>query len=382
MAGGNHNQQPGPRRNPAKRAPLPRPRLPGSTERESPAQPPFSRRANQPASGNEQRGEHKPRRKKEPATIEELIAVLVRHAIKRDDGLNISQFDSKFAPRLRAIVPENLRAMEADIIRQYLVDVAHAIYVAIVVGQFANRPVLCGVRAAELAADLLERVLTQIQGRKDQRTTAIRAANMLVGLTLNAVRLLESTSLGSQPLFGFTDRYERAVITTFGLKTQSEATGTAPWVGQPGNPLDKRIAGAINTMSNVFGDYIGKHGETMDDAEYDEVLIEFDGFMERFSPYIEGGSSGANEKRRELATRDSDTETAPVEPLNIDELRTRPAGVEIKLNDGRTLFVSSNDARRIGEAADGEVDDTARRAREDLERRQSETAETKPTRDT
>ncbi|MBZ0136222.1 MAG: hypothetical protein K8I27_07610 [Planctomycetes bacterium] len=319
----------------------------------------------------------RPKTKKEPATIEELIPVLVRHAVKRDEGLQISEFDAKFIPRIRAFVPESLQRMEKEIINEYLVDIAHALYVSIVVGQFATRPVLCGVRAAELATDVIERVMQDIDGQEDKRITRIRAANLLVGLTLNAVRLLESASLGSQDIKSFTDKYERAVITTYGLKTQAEATGAAPWVGDKSSPLDKRIGRAINTMSNVFGDYIGEHGTTMDDAQYDEVMGEFDNFMERFAPYIEGGRSGAEERRRKLArggTAHQKT-AAKVEPLDIREVRTRPAGVEIVLTDARILFVSAADAKRIGAAAEGEIDDTAKRERQALEKRRQETGE-------
>lgn len=419
MADQQNNQ--GSKRNAPKRAPLPKPKLPGSNQSGMPglggtrarpgpakpptrkAQPPANKRPSGPAqapnrpTGNTRQGAApgqkarrpstgsgqavrpepapKPKARKEPATIEELIPVLIRHAVKRDDGLNISLFDEKFMPRLKRLVPEALKRMESEVINEYLVDIAHALYVAIVVGQFNNRPVLAGVRAAELAADLVERVLNSIQGREDKRMTVIRCANLLVGLTLNSVRLLESTSLGSQSISGFTDKYERSVITTYGLKTQAEASGQAPWVGQSSSPLDKRIGRAINTMSNVFGDYIGEHGETMGDAEYDEVLGEFDGFMERFSPYIEGGRTSAEERRKKLARDGGGTSTPgtkKVEPLDIDELRTRPAGVEIVLADGRVLFASTDDARRIGEAADAEVDDTARRHRAEIEKRQQE----------
>ncbi|MCB9895874.1 MAG: hypothetical protein H6839_15615 [Planctomycetes bacterium] len=324
-----------------------------------------------------------PKAKKEPTTIEEMIPVLIRHAVKRDDGLQIAQFDEKFMPRIRGFVPESLQRMEKEIIDEYLLDIGHAIYVAIVVGQFSTRPVLCGVRAAELASDLIERVLQNVQGNDDKRITQIRAANLLVGLTLNAVRLLESTSLGSQSIGGFTDKYERSVITTYGLKTQAEATGNAPWVGDKGSPLDKRIGRAINTMSNVFGDYIGEHGQTMDDAQYDEVMTEFDGFMDRFAPYIEGGRSSADEKRKKLARGGTSYQKgeAKVEPLEIKELRTRPAGVEIVLTDKRILFVSTTDARKIGKAAEGEVEDTAKRERAELEKRAQESGEFDPAAD-
>ncbi|MCA8914130.1 MAG: hypothetical protein KDB90_01860 [Planctomycetes bacterium] len=318
-----------------------------------------------------------PKAKKEPTSIEELIPVLLRHAVKRDDGLQIAQFDDKFMPRIRAFVPESLQRMEKEVVNEYLIDIGHAIYVAIVVGQFSTRPVLCGVRAAELASDLIERVLQDVQGVDEKRITQIRASNLLVGLTLNAVRLLESTSLGSQSIGGFTDKYERSVITTYGLKTQAEATGNAPWVGDKGSPLDKRIGRAINTMSNVFGDYIGEHGTTMDDAQYDEVMTEFDGFMDRFAPYIEGGRTTADERRKKLARGGTSYQKgeAKVEPLEIAELRTRPAGVEIVLTDKRIMFVSTSDARRIGKAAEGEVDDTAKRERAVLEKRARETGE-------
>lgn len=407
----NHDSGSGSRRGPVRRSPLPKPKLPGVSTggRGNQAQPQSGNRPKAPSNptrrpvsssstprrptgqrrtpgqslrrsstgaGNAMRPDTsaRSRTKKEPATIEELIPVLIRHAVKRENGLNISLFDDKFMPRLRNLVPDALKRMEDEVINEYLVDVSHALYVAIVVGQFNSKPVLCGVRAAELAADLVERVLTAIQSREDKRTTSIRCANLLVGLTLNSVRLLESTSLGSQDIVGFTDRYERAVITTYGLKTQAEASGQAPWVGQKDSPLDKRIGRAINTMSNVFGEYIGRHGETLGDGQYEEVLAEFDEFMDRFSPYIEGGRSGAEQRRKKLEREGGTTspQSARVEPLDIDDIRTRPAGVEIVLIDGRVLFASTDDARRIGEAADGEVDDTAKRERAMLEQRQKD----------
>lgn len=313
-----------------------------------------------------------PPAKKQPTTIEELIPFIIRFALKRDDGLNIAEFDEKLMPRMSALVPESLQRMEKEVLQEYMVDVAHALYIAIMVGQFSSRPVLCGVRAAELAADLVERVLQQVHGNAEKRLTTIRCGNLLVGLTLNSVRMLESTSLASQALAGFTDNYERAVITTYGLKTQAESTGGAPWLGQKNNPLDKRIGAAINTMSNVFGDYIGEKGETLDEAQYDEVMREFDGFMDRFAPYIEGGRSKAEERRKKVARssgtsiKESDNK---VEPLEIKQVRTRPAGVEVVLADGRILFCSRDDARRIGEAADAEVEDTGKRERAALEAR-------------
>lgn len=126
-------------------------------------------------------------------------------------------------------------------------------------------------------------------------------------------------------------------------------------------------------MSNVFGDYIGVNGQNMDDRQYDEVMREFDGFMERFAPYIEGGRSGAEERRKKLARGTSlKSDGAKVEPLILDEVRTRPAGVELVLQDGRVMFVSTGDARRIGQAADGDVDDTAKRERDAIEARMRE----------
>lgn len=320
-----------------------------------------------------QQQEEQAPQKREPATIEELIPLVIRVAIKRDEGLTLAEFDEKLMPRVRALVPENLQRMEREIVNEYLVDIAHSIYVAIVVGQFSNRPVLSGVKASELAADLVERVLQHIKDNADKRVTSIRCANLLVGLTLNAVRLLESTDLNAQPVETFTDCYERAVITTYGLKTQAEASGAAPWLGQKNNPLDKRIGAAINVKCNAFGDYISSHMEQMDEALYEEVLRQFDGFMDRFAPYIEGGRSGAEERKKRFA-RNAGTAVkaeAKVEPLEIKELRTRPAGVEIALRDGRTLFLSTDDARRVGEAADAEVKDTARRERDELEARQN-----------
>lgn len=313
-----------------------------------------------------------PPAKKQPTTIEELIPYIIRFALKRDDGLNITEFDEKLMPRITALVPESLQRMEKEVVLEYMVDVAHALYVAVVVGQFSSRPVLCGVRAAELAADLVERVLQAVQGNAEKRLTIIRCSNLLVGLTLLAVRMLEGTSLASQALQGFTDNYERSVITTYGLKTQAESTGLAPWLGQKNNPLDRRIGAAINTMSNVFGDYIGANGETMDEQQYDDVMREFDGFMDRFAPYIEGGRSSAEERRKKFAKQGAATQhkaESKVEPLEVKQVRSRPAGVEVILADGRILFCSRDDARRIGEAADGEVEDTGKRERQALEAR-------------
>jgi hypothetical protein len=384
-----------PVRNPLQAAPPPARQRPGGGSRPSAAVgAPGSKRPSSPLPANEKRGSSPqqgarrttnpaapvevaaPRPKKEPTTIEELIPVLIRHALKRDDGLQIPQFEEKFFPRIKAFVPESLQRMEKEIVHEYLVDIAHALYVAIVVGQFSSRPVLCGVRAAELGADLIERVLREIEGKEDKRVTKIRCGNLLVGLTLNAVRLIESTSLGSQSIQGFTDTYERAVITTYGLKTQAEATGAAPWVGDKGAPLDKRIGRAINTMSNIFGDYIGENGQTMNDGQYDEVMREFDGFMDRFAPYIEGGRNSADERRKRLARGTAVMKgDQKVEPLEISELRTRPAGVEIVLADKRIMFVSTADARKIGKAAEGEIDDTAKRERAAMEKRRKDTAE-------
>ncbi len=313
-----------------------------------------------------------PPAKKQPTTIEELIPYIIRFALKRDDGLNITEFDEKLMPRIAALVPESLQRMEKEVVQEYMVDVAHALYVAVVVGQFSSRPVLCGVRAAELAADLVERVMQAVAGNAEKRLTVIRCSNLLVGLTLLAVRMLEGTSLASQALQGFTDNYERSVITTYGLKTQAESTGLAPWLGQKNNPLDRRIGAAINTMSNVFGDYIGANGETMDEQQYDDVMREFDGFMDRFAPYIEGGRSSAEERRKKFAKQGAATQhkaEAKVELLEVKQVRSRPAGVEVILADGRILFCSRDDARRIGEAADGEVEDTGKRERQALEAR-------------
>src|SRR5690606_20187447 len=66
---------------------------------------------------------------------------------------------------------------------------------------------------------------------------------------------------------------------------------------------------------------------------------------------------------------------AKVEPLDIKEVRTRPAGVEIVLSDGRILFASARDAKRIGAAAEGEIDDTGKRERQAIEQRRRETGE-------
>jgi hypothetical protein len=309
-----------------------------------------------------------PRVKKEPKTIEELIPVLVRHAARSDEGITISKFNERFMPRVPAMVPEALHRMRDEVIREYSVDIAHALYIAIAVGQFAKRPVLCGVRAAELAADLVERVLRGIDGQEDKRLTNIRCGNLLAGLTLFAVRILETTSLTSHALDGFTDSFERAVVTTYGLKTQAEGAGKPPWAAAKDNPLDKRIGRAINQMSNVFGDYIGEHGHEMNDRQYDTMMREFDVFMERFAPYIDNRDQ-AEQRQRKLARGTGKREQAKVEPLTIDNLRTRPAGVELQLTDGRVLFISTEDSRRIGKAADEEAEDTAKRKRTEIAKR-------------
>lgn len=358
------------RNQPASRA---RPRLPASGVVARP-QTPATRRPE--LTGDEtQRAPAQPApppARKQPTNIAELVPHIVRFALKRDEGLGISEFDEKLLPRVRALVPAEAAPREAEVVQEYLLEVAHSLYVAIVVGQFAKRPVLCGVRAAELAADLVERVLQQIHKDPQRRLLAIRCANLLSGLTLHSVRFLEATSLVSQPMRGFTDSYERAVMTTFGLKTQAESAGHAPWTAPKAAPLDRRISSAINVMSNVFGDYIGQHGESMDERQHEDVVQEFDGFMERFAPYIEGGRAASGERRRRMAKHTTAASPAgpSIEPLDVRAVRARPAGVEIELADGRMLFTSRDDARRIGEAADAEVEDTAKRELEALLARQ------------
>jgi hypothetical protein len=112
----------------------------------------------------------------------------------------------------------------------------------------------------------------------------------------------------------------------------------------------------------------------MSEQDNEAVLAEFDGFMERFAPYIEGGRSEALERSKKLTERLTGIYQRPekIEPLEIKELRTRPAGVEIRLADGRVLFASTDDARRIGEAASAEPEDTAKRKRDELESRRRE----------
>lgn len=306
-----------------------------------------------------------------PKNIEELIPALVRYSIRQAQGIGISDFDQSLLPRVKNLLPDAARGDEA--LSGPFMDLAHAIYLAVVCGQFRDRPVLCGVRATELAADLVERVLARIGELEDERFRTIRCKNLLTGLTLQSVRLLEVTNLEHESLKGFTDNYERAVIISYGLKTQAEATGLAPWVGLKDNPLDKRIGATINTMSNVFGDYIAKHSQDLSEEVNQSVLAEFDGFMERFAPYIDSGHTSTEKKTKAVTGRVTGSEkpSGKVEPLEIKELRTRPAGVEIKLADGRVLFVSHTDARKIGKAADGEVDDTAKREREALEGRKA-----------
>ncbi|MHC4839833.1 MAG: hypothetical protein ACYTDT_02590 [Planctomycetota bacterium] len=312
--------------------------------------------SNPPQAAEDSNGSQKSARKrkpresqrKEPKTIDELIAVVVKHAIRRDDGLTITNFDANFMPRIKAIIPAALKRMETEVINEYLVDLAHSIYIAIIVGKFNNRPTLCGVRAAELAADLLERVLGAIEGRDDKRITAIRSANLLVGLTLNAVRFLECTNFQDESLDGFTDRYERAVITAYGLKTQSEATGQAPWIGPSAMPLDKRIGKAINTMSSVFGNHIGEQGVGLSDSAYNRVLGEFDSFTEKFAPYIEGDRLSAEERRKKLSrSSEQRAEESGVTPLNVAEILKRPAGLELKTTEGKSYFISHSAAREI-----------------------------------
>lgn len=310
-----------------------------------------------------------PRPKKEPTTIEQLIPVIVRHAIKNDEGLTVSRFNEIFLSRVQNMVPETLGRMRDQVVQEYLLDTAHALYIAVVVGNFAGRPVLCGVRATELAAELVERVLGALDDKPEKRYTAIRGANLLAGLAMLSVRIVESATLGSQTLDGFTANFERAVVTTYGLKTQAEAAGGTPWTSQAGNALDKRIGRAINVMSNVFGDYIGEHGHSMNEQQYVLVTREFDAFMERFAPYIEGGRSAAEQRRRKAEQDAAQKLETKVEPLHIDKLRTRPAGVEMTLSDGRILFVSTNDARRIGQAADAETEETGKRERQAMKSR-------------
>jgi hypothetical protein len=179
------------------------------------------------------------------ANIEELVPQIVRYAIKKDEGLTSTEFEEKLLPRVKAMIPAEQKAREREVLQEYTLQIAHSLYVAIIVGQFSARPLLCGVKAAELAADLTERVLHQVGALKEKRLVAIRGANLLVGLTLYTVRFLETTILSSQSLKGFTDNFERAVITTYGLKTQAEAAGGAPWVKQKGNPLESRVGQAV-----------------------------------------------------------------------------------------------------------------------------------------
>ena len=337
---------------PARRTP---PIVVDETRRAPPAAPPVQQRQT-------------PTQRKPATTFEELVPQIVRYAIKRDEGLGATEFDEKLMPRIRAMVPKARNAAEREVLQDYLLAVAHALYVAIIVGQFSARPLLCGVRAAELAADLAERVLHQVGTARDTRLAAIRGRGLLVGLALYAVRLLETTILNSQSLRGFTDRYERALIITFGLKTQAEATGAAPWSGQKGKPLDGRIIQAVNAMSGMFGEYIGRYGQSMDERHHDEVLREFNGFMERFANYLEEGRGPAEEARRRLARQTaSQASTGKFEPLEIKEVRARPAGVEIRLADGRVLFASREDSKRIGQAAVAEAEDTARRDKAAME---------------
>lgn len=328
--------------------------------------PPVNRRTT-PASGQTKQG------KKQPTTIEELIPALVRFAVRQDSGLTTEQFDKKFMPMVRGFVPESLERMADEVMNEYLVDIAHAIYTAIVVGRFSSRPVLCGVRAAELAADLVERVMNRVKDRGDKRITMIRGANLLVGLTYYSVRLIESTQLEAESLNGFTESFERAVITTFGLKTQAEATGQAPWVGNRSTPLQKRIGKAINIMSTVFGEYINRNSENMRPEQYEAVLGEFDGFMDRFAPYIESRHDSAEERRKRLTEARKRTSNLNKDdlavPLTITSTRTRPAGVEFKTADKKHYFLSMGDIKKLLEAAKGEVDDTASRERKELEER-------------
>jgi hypothetical protein len=297
-------------------------------------------------------GSVKPQRR-EPVTIRQIIPALVRYAVRHEDGLTISEFDRKFLPRIRALAPESGNGAGVDTLSAWLLDTAHALYVAGIQGEFSNRPVLCGVRATEVGSVLAERALKTFAGRDETRVTAIRAENLLSGLAMHAVRLLETASMIAQPLNGFTESFERAVLTTYGLKAKAEEAGSAPWQAPKAPSLEKRIGSAVNTMSNVFGDYIGEHGEHMNDTQYDEVLHEFDDFMHRFAAYVdrERGSPESRQRRQPLESG-PDSTVVPAEPLTIAKLIARPAGVEIVLVDGRKLFVSQGDARRIGQCAD------------------------------
>jgi hypothetical protein len=286
----------------------------------------------------------KPRR--EPRTIGELVPVLVRHAVKRDEGFTVSLFDEKLMPRVEAVVPEALRSMREDVVREYLLEIAHALYLAHVVGQFAGRPPLCGVRAAVLGATLAERVRAHTRRQTEKRLMAARCANLLSGMCYCAVRVLETASLSTHSLRGFAERFGAAVQATLALKTLAEDARAAPWLGRASDELQRRVAGAVANVSTAFGDLISRHGDGLDEHGHEEVLREFDRFLERFGAILDGGrvvSSGA-----------SQPDTREVEPLHVNALRSRPAGVEVKLTDGRSLFISTEDARRIGRAAEGD----------------------------
>ncbi|MCC6575245.1 MAG: hypothetical protein IT462_15820 [Planctomycetes bacterium] len=312
-----------------------------------------------------------PKAKKVPESMSELVRLLARIAIKHNTGLTVQEFDEKYVPRMAEMLPEALRVSAHTVLLEHFLEFAHVLYIAIVTGRFKERPVLCAVRAAELAADLTERAQAHYAGDGESRIESIRCRNLIVGVTLQAVRLIESANLDHENVKGLTDSFERAVITVYGLKTQAEATGGAPWTGVRENQLDKRIGAAINAVSNAFGEYISKRAPELSAEDNHALLAEFDGFMERFAPYIEGGRATAMERARQMSKNLTGVYGRPekIEPLTVVEIKSRPAGVEIHLEDKRVLFISTDDAKNIGLAAEGEAVDSRRMRKSALDSR-------------
>lgn len=354
-------------------APADGPATPVAKPPSAPVKPPPSPPALPKAESGRRRAAPPPAEKKKraPENMGELIRLMARLAIKHPTGMTVQEFDEKYVPRMTEMLPEPLRVSAHTVLLEHFLSFAHTLYVATVCGNFKERPVLCSVRALELACDLVERAQAHYVGDEDARLEVIRCKNLLVGLTLQAVRLLETARPEHEQLQGFTDNLERAVITVYGLKTQAEATGAAPWMGARENPLDKRIGAAINVMGNLFGEFIGKRASEMAAEDNQAVLAEFDGYMERFAPYIEGGRATAMERARQMSKNLTGVYGRPqkVEPLTIAEIKARPAGVEIHLEDKRVLFISTQDAKGIGRAAEGEVVDSRMLARNALEQR-------------
>ena len=359
---------------PTKAPRLPGPRKPGTP----PAKPASTRtppqaRTKQPGAGSNGGSSTQlkrpvpqpPRKPTQPARPEQLADAAVDCAIADDNGMDTAGFDRKLLPYLQKFhgTPDTEQGRVEG--ARALLNISHALYVAVSTGRFIDRPLMCRARATELAAELAERAGGVFQGRHEFRLENIRVANLLVGLALHSVRVLETTQLNESELTGFTDNYERAVLAAFGLKTQAETNGRAPWRSRAQNPLEQRIGVAINFISDAFGDLVSRGDGVKNPAHRQSVLTEFDAFMGRFAPYLEGAGRGDTGRvRRRTSTPKADPrarKASEAEVLAITEIKKRPAGVEIRLQDGRRMFISSADAREIGKSAD-----TGRMERKDV----------------